>query len=391
MMTSMSNSPYRRIAIVIAMGNPSTASPPDTSPTTAVIVASVPNAARSTLNTTWDATNSPAKNPTHLICCRSTRSPERNRTTSATTAAANMRAETAASPGSVPNGFARMASTPSGFSYVNEMPTPAGSATWRGSRMKLTRPTAVAATAERDMSSVAARRRSAPLVLDRSTLAISGSIRTRAPCVSGPTSIPQDGGRGVGASTTSLAIAGLRRRGVTTHTADHSGARGETRPPTASRPPDPKSGASASSATLASGAGDHIVMLGERRVRAVRTILPDREDQLVHVGRLREVERPGQRVGLCVSLRQRCDPVDVLDEPQYGGELVRVMIDRAALRVGAAPGPRRHDQGGRPCSEAHDVVLRWVDVVVEAAEVVPDHHDRRRSPVRALLEGVHHR
>ncbi len=131
---------------MIAMGNPSTASPPDTSPTTAVIVASVPNAARSTLNTTWDATNSPAKNPTHLICCRSTRSPARNRTTSATAAAANMRAETAASPGSVPNGFARMASTPSGFSYVNEMPPPAGSATWRGTRMKLTRPTAVAAT-----------------------------------------------------------------------------------------------------------------------------------------------------------------------------------------------------------------------------------------------------
>src|SRR6476660_2796290 len=99
------------------------------------------------------------------------------------------------------------------------------------------------------------------------------------------------------------------------------GARGETRTPTAFRPPDPKSGAAASSETLASGAGDHIVMLGERRVRAVRTILPERQDQLVHVGWPREIERAGQRVGLRVALRQRGEPVDLLDEPQHGREL----------------------------------------------------------------------
>ena len=59
-------------------------------------------------------------------------------------------------------------------------------------------------------------------------------------------------------------------------------------------------------------------MFGERRVRAVRTILPERQDQLVHVGWLREVEGAGQRVGLRVTLRQRGQPVDLLDEPQHG-------------------------------------------------------------------------
>ena len=72
------------------------------------------------------------------------------------------------------------------------------------------------------------------------------------------------------------------------------------------------------SSTLASGAVDQVVMLGERRVPAVRTILPEGQDQLVHVGWLREVERAGQGVGLRVAFRERSEPVDLLDEPQHG-------------------------------------------------------------------------
>src|SRR4029077_2541783 len=102
----------------------------------------------------------------------------------------------------------------------------------------------------------------------------------------------------------------------------------------------------------------------------------------------REIEGAGERRRLGIAIGQRLEPVEVLDEPQHRGEFVDGGIDRAAGRVLAGARVRGDDQCGRARTEAHDVVVRRLHMVVEPAEVVPDDHDGRARPRIALEDRV---
>ena len=71
--------------------------------------------------------------------------------------------------------------------------------------------------------------------------------------------------------------------------------------------------------------------LGERR--PVRTLVPELQHQRLEVRRLREVERSGERTRLLVAIGQWLEPVEVLDEPQDGRELVVGVVDVSAVRA----------------------------------------------------------
>src|SRR5918996_4545509 len=119
-------------------------------------------------------------------------------------------------------------------------------------------------------------------------------------------------------------------------------------------------------------------------IRELQTLTIGTEWELIgRPGLLLEVERRQERRRLAVSVRElRQSPV-VLHEPQYARELAELVRHEAALRVGRDNEQRHADP------EPEVVDLRWRDVVVEPAVVVPGDEDGGVLPVWALHDGVH--
>ena len=116
----------------IATGKPKRASAAEMKPITVVTTASVPRVARQIVRTSCTTTKAPAASTSHLICWRSSGSPDRNRTTSEAAAAASSAMETTLRPFSVPMNTSRRKDSPSGFGYVRDTPPGAGRAMSRG-------------------------------------------------------------------------------------------------------------------------------------------------------------------------------------------------------------------------------------------------------------------
>src|SRR5918994_7481860 len=119
-------------------------------------------------------------------------------------------------------------------------------------------------------------------------------------------------------------------------------------------------------------------------IRELQTLTIGAEwERIGRPGLLLEVERRQQRGRLSVAVRElRHSPV-VLNEPENARELAELVGHVSAFRV-------RRDHEQRHADPKPEVVdLRWRDVVVEPAVVVPGDEDGRVLPVWALYDGVH--
>ena len=132
MMTSMSNSRYRRIAMAMATGMPRNTrngvmafgTACNGPPCWPVAIASTPM--------TWQISTPTTTSASHFICWRSRWSPRRYRSTKETTAGASSSTNSTTWPFRVPSRSAGpRVGTASGLGYLSEMPPGAGSVTVR--------------------------------------------------------------------------------------------------------------------------------------------------------------------------------------------------------------------------------------------------------------------
>jgi hypothetical protein len=158
MITSMSNSRCRRIAIVIAAGIPN-------STMIATAVRAIPDSqgwpsGMSSKEMSWQTTNATTTRTSHLTCRRSSRPPARYRTARDTNAAASNATDATNSSSSVPIGTSRSScgkwARPNGFGKISEVPPGTGSCTSRGRR---TRPAALSPASRKPAAASGRQRR----------------------------------------------------------------------------------------------------------------------------------------------------------------------------------------------------------------------------------------
>ncbi len=106
------------------------------------------------------------------------------------------------------------------------------------------------------------------------------------------------------------------------------------------------------------------------------------------VPHLGEVEIGHQVVGCGVPMLERGQAEVLLGEAQHAGELQLGVIHARLRRVGGGVCVGRDHQERDAKAQSQGILLRWGDMVVEAAVVVPGEEDRRGGPLWAVLDGI---